>query len=73
MPPAAAISFTSAPVEKARPRPVLTITRTSSSAASSAHASGTSRNIGMLWAFSASGRLKMSQPTGPRRSTSSVS
>ena len=40
LPPSAATSLTSAPAQNARPRPVMTITRTSSSASSSFHASG---------------------------------
>ena len=70
--PSLAISATSTPVWKARPSPVWTMTRTPGSASSSFHASASSSRIWLFMALSCSGRLKMSQPTGPWRSTFSV-
>jgi hypothetical protein len=71
--PSLAISLTSTPVWNARPSPVCTITRTSGSASSSVQATPSSSRIWLFIALSWSGRLLISQPTGPRRSTSRVS
>ena len=67
--PSDAISATSTPVWKARPSPVWTITRTAGSRSSSSQASANSSRILAFIALSASGRLLMSQPTDPCRST----
>ena len=67
--PSVAISVTSTPVWNARPSPVCTITRTSGSASSSFQATANSSRICADIALSWSGRLLISQPTGPRRST----
>ena len=71
--PSEAISVTSTPVWKARPSPVWTITRTSGSASSSFQASSNSSRMWAFMALSRSGRLLISQPTGPWRSTIRVS
>ena len=71
--PSLASSAMSAPVWKARPLPVCTITRTSGSSSSSFHASANSSRIALFIAFRASGRLLINHPTGPWRSTISVS
>ena len=63
--PSPAISDTSTPVWKARPLPVCTMTRTAGSASSSIHASANSSRIAAFMALSWSGRLLISQPTGP--------
>jgi len=68
-----AISFTSAPVLKARPMPLLTMTHTSGSRSSSSQASPVSSISLPLIAFRDFGRLKISQPTRPRFSTMMVS
>ncbi len=67
--PSLATSRTSTPVWNARPSPVWTMTRTAGSASSSLHATANSSRIALFMALSWSGRLLMSQPTGPRRST----
>src|SRR5207248_4994594 len=71
--PSVASSVTSTPVWNARPSPVCTITRTSGSRSSSIHASPNSSRIAPFMALSCSGRLLISQPTGPCRSTNRCS
>ncbi len=71
--PSVAISATSTPVWNARPSPVCTITRTAGSESSSVHASASSSRMRLFIALSCSGRLKINHPTGPFRSTFSVS
>ena len=65
--------FTSSPVWKALPLPVLTMALTDVSASNSAHAASNSTNIRASMALPASGRLNTSHPTGPSVRTSSVS
>jgi hypothetical protein len=67
--PSLASSATSTPVWNARPSPVCTMTRTSGSLSSSSQAPASSSRMAAFIAFSASGRLNSSQPTGPRRSS----
>jgi len=71
--PSVAISVTSTPVWKARPSPVWTMTRTAGSSSSSRHATANSSRMVLFMALSWSGRSLISQPTGPCRSTFSVS
>ena len=67
--PSPAISETSTPVWKARPSPVCTMTRTAGSASSSIQAWANSSRMVLFMALSCSGRLLISQPTGPWRSS----
>ena len=63
----------SSPVWKAGPLPVVTTTRTAGSASRSAQARSSSAIIVPSMALPRSGRSNTSQPTAPRRSTTSVS
>src|ERR1700733_5750259 len=71
--PSDAISIMSAPVWKALPSPVWTMTRTAGSTSNSFHASANSSRMALFIALRRSGRLLINQPTGPWRSIFRVS